>query len=97
MKVLQTIPSLQVSWGGPSTCTCDLLEGLYDVNANVDLLTSDAACADDVVLGKGRPWMKLVEHDWKTPIALSKNIKSFCRTAIMTCIILTRCGCTLVI
>ena len=51
MKVLQTIPSLQVSWGGPSTCTCDLLEGLYDVNANVDLLTSDAACADDVVLG----------------------------------------------
>ena len=57
MKVLQTIPSLQVSWGGPSTCTCDLLEGLYDVNANVDLLTSDAACADDVVLGKGRPWM----------------------------------------
>ena len=77
MKVLQTIPSLQVSWGGPSTCTCDLLEGLYDVNANVDLLTSDAACADDVVLGKGRPWIKLVEHDWKTPIALSKNIKSF--------------------
>ena len=77
MKVLQTIPSLLASWGGPSTCTCDLLEGLYGIKANVDLLTSDASCIDEVVLGKGRPWMKLVEYDWKTPIALSKNIKSF--------------------
>ena len=77
MKVLQTIPSLLASWGGPSTCTCDLLEGLYNIKANVDLLTSDAPYVDEVVLGKGRPWMKLVEHDWKTPIALSKNIKSF--------------------
>jgi len=63
MKVLQTIPSLLASWGGPSTCTCDLLEGLYGIKANVDLLTSDASCIDEVVLGKGRPWMKLVEYD----------------------------------
>lgn len=40
MKVLQSIPYMLASQGGPSTCTCDLLQGLYDNGAKVDLLTS---------------------------------------------------------
>ena len=40
MKILQTISSLSAKSGGPSTCTLDLLNGLYDINAEVDLLLS---------------------------------------------------------
>ena len=31
MKILQTISSLSAKSGGPSTCTLDLLNGLYDI------------------------------------------------------------------
>ena len=75
MKVLQTIPSMLAAWGGPSTCTCDLLEGFYDIDAQVDLLTSGSSQKADLILGQGRPWMKLVENDWKTPLAFSSNFK----------------------
>lgn len=75
MKILQTIPTLLASWGGPSTCTCDLLEGLYNINANVDLLTTDAPNNKDILLGKGHPWMHAVDYDWKTPLAMSNNFR----------------------
>ena len=39
MKVLQTIPGLSAKAGGPSTCTLDLMVGLNDIGAGVDLLT----------------------------------------------------------
>ena len=81
MKILQTIPYMLESHGGPSTCTCDLLEGLYDIGAQVDLLSSkpaDTAPSNkEVVLGEDRPWMKLVECDYFTPLALSKNVDEF--------------------
>ena len=81
MKILQTIPYMLASHGGPSTCTCDLLEGLYDIGVNVDLLSSKpvgtAEWNNEVVLGEGRPWMKSVEYDYFTPLALSKNVDEF--------------------
>lgn len=81
MKVLQTIPYMLASQGGPSTCTCNLLEGMYDIGAPVDLLSSKpvgtAKCNTEVVLGEDRPWMKLIECDYFTPLALSKNVDEF--------------------
>ncbi|MDC3252268.1 glycosyltransferase [Schleiferiaceae bacterium] len=81
MKVLQTIPYMLASQGGPSTCTFDLLEGLYNINLSVDLLSSrpirGSNCDEDVVLGEGRPWMKLIKCDYITPLALSKNTEKF--------------------
>lgn len=77
MNVLQTIPNMLASWGGPCTCTCDLLDGLYSIGGKVDLLTSDAVKEGDIVLGKGRPWMKLVPFDWKTPLAFSRNFRDY--------------------
>lgn len=81
MKILQTIPYMLASQGGPSTCTCDLLEGLYDIGVPADLLSSkpvDSVNFDkEVVLGEDRPWMKLVECDYFTPLALSKNVDDF--------------------
>ncbi len=69
------------SQGGPSTCTCDLLEGLYDIGVQADLLSSKPVVTKksnkEVVLGADRPWMKLVACDYLTPLALSKNVDEF--------------------
>ncbi len=81
MRILQTIPYMLASQGGPSTCTRDLLEGLYDIGETVDLLSSKPVLTTTsnkgVVLGEGRPWMKLVKCDYFTPLALSKNMDKF--------------------
>ena len=71
MKILQTISSLSAKSGGPSTCTLDLPNGLYDINAKVDLLT----VSTEDILGKGNLWLKEVPNDCKTPLKFSKNIK----------------------
>lgn len=71
MKTLQTISGLSAKLGGPSTCTLDLLNGLYDIHAGVDLLT----VSSPDILGAGSPWLKLEPCDYKTPLGISKNIK----------------------
>lgn len=71
MKTLQTISGLSAKSGGPSTCTLDLLDGLYDINAGVDLLT----VSSPDILGAGSPWLKVEPCDYKTPLGFSKNIK----------------------
>ena len=72
MKVLQSIPFMLASQGGPSTCTCDLLQGLYENGASVDLLTSKCSNPKDRNLGEGSQWLKEVAMDYRTPLALSK-------------------------
>lgn len=79
MKVLQSIPFMLASQGGPSTCTCDLLQGLYDNGANVDLLTSKCNNPKDRNLGEGSQWLKEVKMDYHTPLALSKATDKFLR------------------
>lgn len=71
MKVLQTISDLSAKSGGPSTCTLDLLNGLSDIHAEVDLLTFSS----DDILGKGNSWLKEVSNDTKMPLDISKNIR----------------------
>lgn len=71
MKTLQTISGLSAKSGGPSTCTLDLLNGLYDINAGVDLLT----VSSPDILGAGSLWLKVEPCDYKTPLGFSKNIK----------------------
>lgn len=77
MKILQTIPYMLAEHGGPSTCTCDIMDGLYDVGAKVDLLSSHPLDESRKVVGLGSPWMKTVECDYKTPLALSKHTDEF--------------------
>ena len=81
MKILQTIPYMLASQGGPSTCTCDLMEGLYNLGVSVDLLSSKpdftSKANKELVIGEGRPWIKLLDYDFYTPLALSKNVYKF--------------------
>ena len=80
MKVLQSIPFMVASQGGPSTCTCDLLQGLYENGAKVDLLTSACQNPKDRNLGEGSEWLKEVTMDYRTPLALSKATNRYLRT-----------------
>ncbi len=73
MKILQTISSLGASFGGPSTCTRDLMEGLWVLNARIDLVTAQSY--DN--LGVGTPWMIELPNDYHTPLGISKNLKNF--------------------
>lgn len=73
MKILQTIQGMSASSGGPSTCTRDLMEGLWHLNTGTDLVT--ISTPDN--LGSGRPWLIELPNDYRTPLALSKNIRNF--------------------
>ena len=77
MKVLQTIPYMLASQGGPSTCTFDLLQGLHEVGAQVDLLTAACGNPADRNLEVESPWLKEVALDYRTPLALSASTQSF--------------------
>lgn len=79
MKVLQSIPFMLASQGGPSTCTCDLLQGLYENGASVDLLTSKCSNPKDRNLGEGSQWLKEVAMDYRTPLALSNATDRYLR------------------
>lgn len=61
--------------GGPSTCTRDLMEGLWELGARVDLLTAECRNPENHNLGQGQPWLQEVPNDYHTPLALSQNIK----------------------
>lgn len=73
MKVLQTIAGMSASSGGPSTCTLDLMNALYSINAPVDLLTMSSMDSSDTILGHGQPWLHTVKYDCKKPFMTSRN------------------------
>lgn len=73
MKILHTIQGLSASSGGPSTCTRDLMEGLWELNAGAELVTVNS----EDNLGAGRPWLIELTNDYRTPLAISQNLKSF--------------------
>lgn len=63
--------------GGPSTCTLDLMNGLYDVGANTDLLTLKCPNGSEKNLGAGSPWLHEVDYDYKTPFYISRNVQRY--------------------
>ena len=81
MKVLQTIYDLTPQSGGPSTCVCDIMQGMHELRQDVsddclvELLTVNPEDIHVDNLGVGSPWLKEVPYDYKTPIRYSKNIR----------------------
>ena len=61
--------------GGPSTCVCDMMQGLFDLQAPVELLTVKPANAGVKNLGNGSKWLKEVDYDYTTPLRYSHNIR----------------------
>lgn len=81
MKVLQTIGGFGAKGGGTSTCTYDLLTAIHNVDAKnvVDLLTPEVKSDNDRMMGNGESWIKTVKNDYKTPLAISANLKHYLR------------------
>ncbi len=85
MKVLQTIYDMTPQAGGPSTCVCDMMQGIFDINQAVDndcvvdLLTVKPADANTKNLGDGSEWLKEVTYDFKTSLRLSGNFRKAMR------------------
>lgn len=78
MKILQTIAGFGSKLGGTTTCTYDLLRYMHtEVGGDVDLLTPDVTDPMDKLAGEGEEWIKVVDNDNKTPLAISKNFKNF--------------------
>lgn len=76
MRVLQTIYDLTALSGGPSTCVCDIMQGLHDIGASVELLTVKPVDNSVKNLGDGSVWLKEVVYDYRTPIRYSRNIRT---------------------
>lgn len=76
MKILHTIPSLNASSGGPSTCTYSLLRGLNNMGVNADILTLGTKGGEDRLVGEDY-FIKMVENDAFSPIVYSRNFKKY--------------------
>lgn len=77
MRVLQTIISMRKKLGGPSTCTCDLMDGISKIASEVKMLTVKCTDSTDVNAGAGSPWLIELENDYHTPLSFSDNAKTY--------------------
>lgn len=76
MKILHTISGLNISSGGPTSCTYNLIKGLRDEGIEADILTlmprddSDKIIADD-------SFIKALPNDARTPLVYSVNFRRY--------------------
>ena len=76
MKILHTISGLNISSGGPTSCTYNLIKGLRDEGIDADILTlmprddSDKIIADD-------SFIKALPNDARTPLVYSSNFRRY--------------------
>ena len=76
MKILHTISGLNISSGGPTSCTYNLIKGLRDEGIEADILTlmprddSDKIIEDD-------SFIKALPNDARTPLVYSSNFRRY--------------------
>ncbi|WP_302545287.1 glycosyltransferase [Coprobacter fastidiosus] len=76
MRILHTISGLNISSGGPTSCTYNLIKGLRDEGIEADILTlmprddSDKIIADD-------SFIKALPNDARTPLVYSSNFRRY--------------------
>lgn len=81
MKILHTISGLNISSGGPTSCTYNLIKGLRDEGIDADILTlmprddSDKIIADD-------SFIKALPNDARTPLVYSSNFRRYLNSHI---------------
>lgn len=80
MKVLQTIHGMASMSGGPSTCTRDLMQGLYNLDNSINLFTLKCNNPNDKNLGEGSKWLIEKECDFFSPLCISRNSKEYLET-----------------
>jgi glycosyltransferase involved in cell wall biosynthesis len=77
MKILQTISSMGLSAGGPTSCTYNLLKGLQEQGLEADLLTYDVNNADDKLISISSDFMKIISSPKETRFGYKREFKDW--------------------
>lgn len=75
MRILQTIQSMNIKSGGPTTCTRDLMDAINQFGGTIDLLTFKDSIDVSHIAGWNTLWLKTVDNDCFTPLGVSKNFR----------------------
>lgn len=76
MRILHTISGLNVSSGGPTSCTYNLIKGLRNVGMDVDVLTLLPRDDSDKIIAEDS-FIKALPNDARTPLVYSSNFKQY--------------------
>lgn len=76
IKVLHTINSMTAQSGGTTTCTYDLLTGIYDLHTDVEpsIWVTAPQDSQDRLIGQDEPWIHAVKNDERTRFGWSHNL-----------------------
>lgn len=75
MKILHTITTLNKSWGGPSSCTYNLVKGLNGIGVKTDVLALKSNDPQDLI--GTDPFIRYADWDIRTPLYISKSYGDF--------------------
>ena len=76
MKILHTISGLNISSGGPTSCTYNLIKGLRDEGIEADILTLMPRDDSDKIIA-GDSFIKALPNDARTPLVYSSNFRRY--------------------
>lgn len=76
MRILHTISGLNVSSGGPTSCTYNLIKGLRSAGMDVDVLTLLPRDDSDKIIAEDS-FIKALPNDARTPLVYSSNFKQY--------------------
>ena len=77
MKILHTIPGFGLKSGGVTTCTYNLVSGLNRNGCSTDILSMRMDDSNEIIAGNDESWIKILQHDAKTPFGFSQNMKQY--------------------
>lgn len=75
MRILHTITTLNKSWGGPSSCTYNLVKGLNGIGVATDVLALKSNDPNDLI--GTDPFIRYADWDIRTPLFVSKSYGGF--------------------
>jgi glycosyltransferase involved in cell wall biosynthesis len=76
MRILHTISGLNISSGGPTSCTYNLIKGLRDEGIEADILTLMPRDDSDKIIA-GDSFIKALPNDARTPLVYSSNFRRY--------------------
>lgn len=76
MKILHTISGLNISSGGPTSCTYNLIKSLRDEGIEADILTLMPRDDSDKIIA-GDSFIKALPNDARTPLVYSSNFRRY--------------------
>lgn len=77
MKILQSISSMGVNSGGPTTCTFNLLKGIRGLGVNAHLLTYNVSSPSDKLISQSTEFMRIINAPSSPRFGYSKKWRAW--------------------